>query len=337
MKMSIKVQASRFAVLRVEDDDDSDEKDTKAKQPTNKAGQQATEGKKKAKKKKKAEQLKHETEELRNLAFCKVGKKGASHSAAKGGPVSDSQWEEWQQKNEENSLQEFDKDLHDALLLSKLEFEEKQRVREAAGARQTDQGTEARNGEGKKNKKKGKGAAIHVDRLAEDGSDRQDTHKQQSSRDQLQETSSCMSGQGDRVTTLNETSKSNEKASKQNKVQEDLPKKAAVQKLSVKDYKEAVLQKEEEVKRLREVNKTIEAEVAEVKKKNQQFYLMLGRGEELSKAALSAELEEAQQTRDKLTEQVAQCSSELEKERSKSHALKAEREKLKGMKQHGGK
>lgn len=28
----------------------------------------------------------------------------------------------------QNSLQEFDKDLHDALLLSKLEFEEKQRV-----------------------------------------------------------------------------------------------------------------------------------------------------------------------------------------------------------------
>lgn len=64
-KMAIKVQASRFAVLRVEDDDDSDEKDTKAKQPTNKAGQQAAEGKKKAKKKKKAEQLKHETEEVR--------------------------------------------------------------------------------------------------------------------------------------------------------------------------------------------------------------------------------------------------------------------------------
>jgi len=49
----------------------------------------------------------------------------------------------------------------------------------------------------------------------------------------------------------------------------------------------------------------------------------------LGKAALIAELEEAQQTRDKLTEQVAQFSSELEKERSKSHALKAEREKLK--------
>lgn len=45
-------------------------------------------------------------------------------------------------------------------------------MREAEGARQTDQGI----GEGKKNKKKGKGAAIHVDRLAQDGSDKQGCH-----------------------------------------------------------------------------------------------------------------------------------------------------------------
>jgi len=49
-------------------------------------------------------------------------------------------------------------------------------VREAEGGRPTEQGSESRNGEGKKNKKKGKGAAIHVDRLAEEGSDRQGCH-----------------------------------------------------------------------------------------------------------------------------------------------------------------
>jgi len=49
-----------------------------------------------------------------------------------------------------------------------------------------------------------------------------DTHKQRSSRDPEQVTLSCASGQGDTVTTLNDTSKPSEKASKQNKVQEDL-------------------------------------------------------------------------------------------------------------------
>lgn len=60
--MALRVEASRFAVLKVEDDDDSDKNDDKPKNMPNKGNQRQTEAKKKPKKKKRTEEIRADSE-----------------------------------------------------------------------------------------------------------------------------------------------------------------------------------------------------------------------------------------------------------------------------------
>lgn len=67
--MALRVEASRFAVLKVEDDDDSDKNDDKPKNMPNKGNQRQTEAKKKPKKKKRTEEIRADSEVFSLLSF----------------------------------------------------------------------------------------------------------------------------------------------------------------------------------------------------------------------------------------------------------------------------
>ena len=65
--MALAVQASRFALLQIDDDTDSDEKSNKSKASSKKDTQQSTSARKRNKKKKK------NLEKLENDEVCKLG------------------------------------------------------------------------------------------------------------------------------------------------------------------------------------------------------------------------------------------------------------------------
>ncbi|KAM9250643.1 G kinase-anchoring protein 1 isoform 1-T2 [Cariama cristata] len=135
---SVPTTASRFALLRVESDTDSECGKGRSGRGASKSqasgGRSSANEKKRKKRRKKKEQQQSEATELRNLAFKKIPQK-SSH----GGCVSqheqklhtaiqkDSQeenWQEWRQRDEQLTSEMFEGDLEKALLLSKLEYEE---------------------------------------------------------------------------------------------------------------------------------------------------------------------------------------------------------------------
>ncbi|NXT96322.1 GKAP1 protein, partial [Anhinga rufa] len=135
---SVPTTASRFALLRVESDTDSEPGKGRHGRGASKSqasgGGSSTNEKKRKKRRKKKEQQQSEANELRNLAFKKIPQKSSHgvclsqhkqklHTAMQ----EDSQeenWQEWRQKDEQLTSEMFEADLEKALLLSKLEYEE---------------------------------------------------------------------------------------------------------------------------------------------------------------------------------------------------------------------
>ncbi|NXW23108.1 GKAP1 protein, partial [Circaetus pectoralis] len=135
---SVPTTASRFALLQVESDSDSEPGKGRSGRGASKSqasgGRSSTSEKKRKKRRKKKEQQQSEANELRNLAFKKIPQKSSYggclsqheqklHTAMQ----KDSQeenWQEWRQRDEQLTSEMFEADLEKALLLSKLEYEE---------------------------------------------------------------------------------------------------------------------------------------------------------------------------------------------------------------------
>ncbi|NXF38551.1 GKAP1 protein, partial [Nyctibius bracteatus] len=141
---SVPTTASRFALLRVESDTDSEPGKGGSGQGASKSqasgGRSSINEKKRKKRRKKKEQQQSEANELRNLAFKKIPQKSSY-----GGSLSqheqklhtamqkDSQeenWQEWRQRDEQLTSEMFEADLEKALLQSKLEYEEYKKASE---------------------------------------------------------------------------------------------------------------------------------------------------------------------------------------------------------------
>ncbi|NWJ04272.1 GKAP1 protein, partial [Crypturellus undulatus] len=135
---SVPTTASRFALLQLDSDTDSEPGKDRSSHTTGKSqasgGRPSTNEKKREKRRKKKEQQQSEANELRNIAFKKIPQKSSHgcclsqheqtlHSTMK----KDSQeenWQEWRQRDEQLTSEMFEADLEKALLLSKLEYEE---------------------------------------------------------------------------------------------------------------------------------------------------------------------------------------------------------------------
>ncbi|XP_063996045.1 G kinase-anchoring protein 1 isoform X2 [Pogoniulus pusillus] len=135
---SVPTTASRFALLQVESDTDSEHGKGRNSRGARKfqacGGRSPTNEKKKKKRRKKREQQQSEANELRNLAFKKIPQK-SSHGgclsqheqklhAAMQKDSQEENWQAWRQRDEQLTSEMFEADLEKALLLSKLEYEE---------------------------------------------------------------------------------------------------------------------------------------------------------------------------------------------------------------------
>ncbi|XP_010073114.1 PREDICTED: G kinase-anchoring protein 1, partial [Pterocles gutturalis] len=141
---SVPTTASRFALLQVKSDTNSEPGKGRSGRGASKSqasgGRSSINEKKRKKRRKKKEQQQSEANELRNLAFKKIPQK-----SSRGGYLSqheqklhaamqkDSQeeiWQEWRHRDEQLTSEMFEADLEKALLLSKLEYKEHKKEQE---------------------------------------------------------------------------------------------------------------------------------------------------------------------------------------------------------------
>ncbi|NXA36709.1 GKAP1 protein, partial [Eudromia elegans] len=135
---SVPTTASRFALLQLDSDTDSEPGKGRNSQGSGKSkasgGRPSTNEKKREKRRKKKEQQQSEANELRNLAFKKIPQKSShgcclsQHEQALHSTIQqdsrEENWQEWRQRDEQLTSEMFEADLEKALLLSKLEYEE---------------------------------------------------------------------------------------------------------------------------------------------------------------------------------------------------------------------
>ncbi|KAL3867307.1 hypothetical protein ACJMK2_044521 [Sinanodonta woodiana] len=339
----ISVKPSRFALLKIEDDDDDVPKEGKQNE---KHVQQSKTSQKKTKKKKTTE----------SGPQGNPGSGGGDWEVHQGGKakakgnknVTEEQWEQWQKVDKELTTENYEKDLQQAILLSKLEFEEKkQQPKQLQQQLQGKVDTEKATGdskEGKKKKKKDKPNAMSLEEF-----NKLSESKQQST-DSLdgdfipssQPTVKIRPPQpaapnSQEVDQFFESVDSDvNRILNQEKMQEEYKKQYAVENVISAKYKEEIIKKDKEIEFLKATLKKQEEELQQVKKRNKQLCVILAQGEMKDKAEVLMQVEQLTQIKDELTEQVQELTAELEKERSKNHGLKADFDKLKGSK-HGGK
>lgn len=330
-----KVQESRFAMLKVQDDSDEESKRVQKK----KASQSTKSAQKKQKSKKKISQNQAETDELKHLAFGQpIRHRAKSESSDHGGQslVPNSQWDEWQKLDAEFTAETFEKDLQQALLLSRLENEqEKLRKKEEAK-------TSLANGhdgsgdskDSKKKKKKDKQNTMSLEQFNKQLEEKK-THSDELEPVTQPPVSKVPVSQQDDTffdTVQNDVSR----ILRQEKMQEEYKKQYAAESVITAKYQDEVKKKDREIEFLRATLKKQEddlkqtkEELKQVKKRNKQLCVILAQGEMKDKAEVLMQVDQLTEVKDELTEQVTELTAELEKERSKVHTMKAELDKLK--------
>eukprot|EP00075_Anas_platyrhynchos_P013159 XP_027302412.1 LOW QUALITY PROTEIN: G kinase-anchoring protein 1 [Anas platyrhynchos] len=286
---SVPTTASRFALLQLESDTDSEPGKGRNGRRAGKSlasGCRSTNVKKREKRRKKREQQQSEANELRNLAFKKIPQK-SSH----GGSLSQQEqklhatmkknsqeenWQEWRQRDEQLTSEMFEADLEKALLLSKLEYEEHKKVFENNEC--TSPQSKSVNKKEKRKNQQGKDKPLTVP-LKDFQSD---------------------SNIG-------------------------MPYHTIVMKNGRTEQLELELEKKDaEIQQLKNIITQWEAKYKEVKARNAQLLNMLQEGEMKDKAEILQQANESQTIKNELTLQVTTLHAALEQERSKVKLLQAE-------------
>ncbi|XP_068784499.1 G kinase-anchoring protein 1 isoform X3 [Struthio camelus] len=313
---SVPSTASRFALLQLDSDTDSEPGKGRSSRGAGKsqasAGRSSTNEKKREKRRKKKEQQQSEANELRNLAFKKIPQKSSyggylsQHEQALHSTMQkDSQeenWQEWRQRDEQLTSEMFEADLEKALLLSKLEYEEHKK--EYENIENTSLQSKSVNKKEKKKSQQGKDKPLTVS-LKDFQSD--------SPIDNLakkhEELSSAQSFLHD--------------GGFFNRLEDDVHK---------------ILKSEKKRDQLTEYNgmddttshEHSQAKYKEVKARNAQLLKMLQEGEMKDKAEILLQVDESQSIKNELTLQVTTLHAALEQERSKVKLLQAELTKYQG-------
>ncbi|XP_005106618.1 G kinase-anchoring protein 1 isoform X2 [Aplysia californica] len=306
----IAISSSRFACLKIEDDEDAD-KQTKSKT----AAQQSSSNASKKKNKKKKDQK--DNEQLKQLAFGggkNSSSKGLSHkqSAGDGGDQKGS-WDQWKQHDKEETSKQ------------------KQRIEAGLEPPLSREGR-------KKKKQKEKPQAMSLEQFNQlppekpvNGSD--DSEGEENGKESESDVQTRVPATQQDPRFFNSVDDDAEQILRQEKMQEEYRKHFSSDNVIVAKLKNDLERKDLKVKELTEKMNAMEAELKQVKKRNKQLCVILAQGEMKDKAQVLLQVDELTVVRDELTEQVTSLTGELEKEKSKNHSLKGELDKLKNNKQ----
>ncbi|CAL1285076.1 unnamed protein product [Larinioides sclopetarius] len=336
--------ASRFAVLKL--DDDIDEPVTKKPNSSNvqsnaqgnknktSAKSGSNEQKSKAKKKKKTS---NEIAELQNLAFGGHNNKSKNKSSSqnsKSNQVSQKQWEEWKAKDSEFVSETYEQDLQEALLLSKIDYEEKKDVYDAFQKEAEHNKLNSNKKKKKNNQKKDKGT-MSLDEFQNLGSAEMDSGNFLKGNSDL-----------DEFDVVAHKPVPAEETNFFDKIEED------VEKIITKEqrqeqyksfdpakesplflqYKEELRKKDEEIVSLNEKVNKLKEELKNVRSRNKKLYGILESGEMREKAEILLQIDQLISVKDELTEELKEYHTAVEQERSKVHALQTELKKYQNSK-----
>ncbi|XP_067212634.1 G kinase-anchoring protein 1 isoform X2 [Linepithema humile] len=273
---------SRFAVLSIEDDDYKPKKTQKS------ATTSKTNVKNKGDKPKQQQQQQQANKKKQNK-----GKKKKTNS-------DDQQWEQWKQKDT--------MELHQAILLSKLAYEEQLVSTKIFTAK-----TEKEQEQSKKSGKKSKKATMSLEEFNSMGTNVASTITltNESADNKSKELDAEFFERVEKE-TKEEITKGKEKdmlKARFNKIDDDIT--SAQLRVEIEKRDEIIDQLRTEVHRLKE-------ELTQVKERNKKLYQILSHGEMKDKASVLAEVAKLQEIRDELTSEVTSLHAQLEQERSKT-------------------
>ncbi|XP_061527828.1 G kinase-anchoring protein 1 [Phycodurus eques] len=359
--------ASRFALLQIDSDSDSDASEAgktanKAgsgkQRPEKSAGGKASQGndKKKDKRKKKKEQQQSEANELRNLAFKKIPQKSQGQPAcmtlsriASGllsaapvahgaSPASQQGWQQWKQRDEQMTSELYEADLEKALILSKLEYEKNKQGGNSNHASSPKTRKDGGGGKEKEKKKKNpqakekKTVSLH-DFQAEGNAEHV------SRRQEKEEVSNSAVGPGQEERFFNKLEDDVNRIIQREKRREQYSSKqdgnTSAERKPDPRAEQLKYELEKKDRQILELKKTIgqwEVKHKEVKARNGQLLKMLQQGEMKDKAEILLQVEELLHIKEELSSQVTLLHAALEQERSKVKGLQSEQPKHQGNK-----
>ncbi|XP_066499229.1 G kinase-anchoring protein 1 isoform X2 [Hoplias malabaricus] len=356
--ISVPTTASRFALLQVDSDSDTDSdggkpkggrasgKSRSGKSPSGKTNQNTE--KKKEKKKRKKEQQQSETNELRSLAFKKLPQKSAAPltlqslandllqpttkdrtSAPAPAPAPQERWQEWKQRDEQLTSDLYEADLEKALMLSKLEFE--QQKKDTASVETPSPKSK---GGGKKEKKKSQQGkekrTVSLKDFQQDGSmdplSKKPEKEEPKPLNPAAHEEKFFNQLEDDVSRIMQRDKRREQYST-SAGHEVNTSSEQEQDVRTEQLKFELEKKDREIEKLKKTISQWEERYKEVKARNGQLLKMLQQGEMKDKAEILQQVEELLNIKEELTSQVTLLHASLEQERSKVKGLQSEQPK----------
>ncbi|KAM6289612.1 G kinase-anchoring protein 1 [Aegotheles albertisi] len=338
---SVPITASRFALLQVESDTDSEPGKEGSGQGASKS--QASDGRsstneKKMKRKKKREQQRIEVNELRNLAFKKIPQKSSHgaclsrceqklHTAMQNDSQKDN-WQEWRQRDEQLTSEMFEADLEKALLLSKLEYEEHKK--EYENVENTSPQSKSVNKKEKKNQQ-GKDKPLTVS-LKDFQSD-SNIDNLPKKYEELNSSHSSLHDGGffnrleDDVHRILEREKRRvqptDYSGTHNCMSHEHNQESVLKDGKREQLKLELEKKDAEIEQLKNKVTRWEAKYKEVKARNAQLLKMIHKGEMKDKAEILLQVDESQIIKNELAVEITILHTALEQERSKVKLLQA--------------
>lgn len=366
--ITVPTTASRFALLQIDSDSDSDTsepgksttkngRDSSGKPRQGKAaGGKSGQGndKKKDKKKKKKEQQQSEANELRNLAFKKIPQKSSAPPphmtlsgiadellipAAGDHSIPSEGWQQWKQRDEQMTTELYEADLEKALILSKLEYEQQKQSSTNTSSPKSRGGKE---GGGKKDKKKNQQAkdkkTVSLQDFQAEGSVEHLSRKQEKE-DARAANPALGIGQEERFFNKleDEVSRTIQREKRREQYSNSQGQEVNTSTEHEPDPRAEQLKyelekKEQEIDKLKKTISQWEVKYKEVKARNAQLLKMLQQGEMKDKAEILLQVEELLHIKEELSSQVTLLHGALEQERSKVKGLQSEQPKHQGNK-----
>ncbi|XP_029041519.1 uncharacterized protein LOC117611580 isoform X1 [Osmia lignaria lignaria] len=282
---------SRFAVLSI-DDDDCKPKKTQKSVTAGKTNQKS-----KNDKAKQQQQQKKDDKKKQNKGKKKKPNNNNSDNQ---------QWEQWKQKDTMAVEETFEQELHQAILLSKLSYEE-----QLVNAAKSEKEPEPNKKSGKKSKK----ATMSLEEFNNMGSNApQEIVLPPETGDNKSKEPDVEFFERVEKETKEEITKGKEKdilKARFNKIDDDI---------TSAQLRVEVEKRDEIIKELRTQVDNLKEELTQVKERNKKLYQILSHGEMKDKASVLAEVAKLQEIRDELTTEVASLHAQLEQERSKTRA-----------------
>lgn len=316
---------SRFAVLKVEGEEPDDPKPTKKSMPTKNCSagdHNSVTAKPKTKKKKKPSESQAKAKANTQAGQPKQGT---------------DDWETWKKRDDQFVSEAYEQDLQQALLLSRLDYEEKKDFYEAQQRATTvtalpasgNRGAAAKNKKKNGAVKKDKKTTMSLEEFNQLGSSPLSDSVETEDRDTPDTKNEKRLPSPPQEAIFEQVAKDAKNILSREQRKEELKNMQPFLAEQVRSlqFQDELEKKDQQIAMLKAHIEKLVAELKVVKLRNKQLCNILAQGEMQDKAEILRDFEEVTQVKDELTQQVTELHAALEQERSKVRQLQQDARK----------